>query len=68
MRRISVGTVSYTHLVITFDAGKVVTKDEKATKYATVLGSGSFGTNSGVTTPNTPVKVDPNRNHRRIRH
>ena len=46
--------------VITFDAGKVVTKDEKATKYATVLGSGSFGTNSGVTTPNTPVKVDPN--------
>ena len=46
--------------VITFDAGKVVTKDEKATKYATVLGSSSFGTNSGVTTPNTPVKVDPN--------
>ena len=46
--------------MITFDAGKVVTKDEKATKYATVLGSSSFGTNNGVTTPNTPVKVDPN--------
>ena len=44
--------------VITFDAGKKVTKDEKADKYATVLGS--FGTNNGVTTPNTPVKVDPN--------
>ena len=43
--------------VITFNASKVVTKDEKATKYATVLGSGSFGTNSGVTTPNTPIKV-----------
>ena len=46
--------------LITFNASKVVTKDEKATKYATVLGSSSFGTNSGVTTPNTPVKVDPN--------
>lgn len=46
--------------LITFNASKVVTKDEKATKYATVLGSSSFGTNNGVTTPNTPVKVDPN--------
>ena len=48
--------------LITFDAGKVVTMDEKATKYATVLGSSSFDTDdaSGVTTPNTPVKVNPN--------
>ena len=46
--------------LITFNSSKVVTKDENATKYATVLGSSSFGTNSGVTTPNTPVKVDPN--------
>lgn len=43
--------------VITFNASKVVTKDEDATKYATVLGASSFGTNSGVTTPNTPIKV-----------
>ena len=43
--------------VITFNAGKVVTKDADATKYATVLGTGSFGTNSGITTPNTPIKV-----------
>ncbi len=34
--------------------------DEKATKYATVLGEKSFRTDSGVTTPNTPVKVNPN--------
>ena len=48
--------------LITFDASKVVTMDEKATKYATVLGSSSFDTDdaSGVTTPNTPVKVNPN--------
>ena len=48
--------------LITFDASKVVTKDEKATKYATVLGEESFRTDdaSGVTTPNTPVKVNPN--------
>ncbi|MBS6240296.1 MAG: Mfa1 family fimbria major subunit [Bacteroides sp.] len=43
--------------VITFNSGKVVTKDADATGYATVLGSGTFGTNSGVTTPNTPIKV-----------
>ena len=43
--------------MITFNASKVVTKDEDATKYATVLGASSFGTNSGVTTPNTPIKV-----------
>lgn len=43
--------------VITFNASKVVTKDADATKYATILGAGSFGTNSGVTTPNTPIKV-----------
>jgi len=43
--------------VITFDATKDVVKDEGTTKYATVLGTGEFGTNSGVTTPNTPVKV-----------
>ena len=44
--------------VITFDAGKKVTKDAKADKYATVLaGENSLGTNSGVTTPNTPIKV-----------
>ena len=48
--------------LITFDASKVVTMDEKATKYATVLGEESFRTDdaSGVTTPNTPVKVNPN--------
>ena len=44
--------------VITFDKNKVVVKDASATKYVTVLGSGSFGTNtSGVTTPNTPIRV-----------
>ena len=43
--------------VITFNSGKVVTKDADATGYATGLGSGTFGTNSGVTTPNTPIKV-----------
>lgn len=43
--------------VITFNSGKAVTKDADATGYATVLGSGTFGTNSGVTTPNTPIKV-----------
>ena len=43
--------------VITFNASKVVVKDADATKYATVLGTSEFGTNSGITTPNTPVKV-----------
>ena len=43
--------------VITFNSSKAVTKDADATEYATVLGSGTFGTNSGVTTPNTPIKV-----------
>lgn len=43
--------------VITFDANKVVGKDADATKYATVLGSGTFGTTNGITTPNTPIKV-----------
>ena len=45
--------------VITFNASKEVTKDADATKYATVLGTGSFGTDnsSGITTPNAPIKV-----------
>ena len=43
--------------VITFDAAKDVVKDAGTTKYATELGTGEFGTNSGITTPNTPVKV-----------
>lgn len=43
--------------VITFNSSKAVTKDADATEYATVLGAGTFGTNSGVTTPNTPIKV-----------
>lgn len=43
--------------VITFNSSKAVTKDADATKYVTVLGAGTFGTNSGVTTPNTPIKV-----------
>ena len=43
--------------VITFNATKDVVKDAGTTKFATVLGTGEFGTNSGVTTPNTPVKV-----------
>lgn len=42
--------------VITFDAAKDVVKDAGTTKYATE-GTGEFGTNSGITTPNTPVKV-----------
>ena len=48
--------------LITFNTSKVVTKNEKATKYATALGTDAFGINdvSGVTTPNTPVKVIPN--------
>ena len=43
--------------VITFNASKVVVKDADALKYATVLGTTEFGTNAGITTPNTPVKV-----------
>ena len=43
--------------VITFNSSKVVVKDADATKYATVLGTTEFGTNAGITTPNTPVKV-----------
>lgn len=47
--------------VITFNSGSVVVKDADPTvKYATVLGSGTFGTSTGgITTPNTPIKVDP---------
>ena len=42
--------------VITFNSGKDVLKNVDG-DFVTVLGSGTFGTNSGVTTPNTPIKV-----------
>lgn len=45
--------------VVTFGSDEKVVKDKDG-DFATVLGSGAIGTVSGVTTPNTPVKVSTN--------
>lgn len=42
--------------VITFNSSKEALKNAND-EYATVLGTSEFGTSSGITTPNTPVKV-----------
>lgn len=54
----AVGTESdiNTLYVVTFGSDEKVVKDKDG-DFATVLGSSAIGTVSGVTTPNTPVKV-----------